>query len=145
MGRPSDYDPAICEKICERLAKAESLLKICEDSEMPGYSTIYQWKDKHPEFAEKLARAREDMADYISHQIIAIADEQDEDWTMTKFGPVFNKEAAARSRVRIDARLRMMQMLKPRSYDPAKKVELSGGVDIRLAERISAARKQTPE
>ena len=126
MGRPSDYNPQIAAIICERLANAESLLKICQDDDMPGYSTIYQWKDKHPEFAENLARAREDMADYISHQIIAIADEQSEDWVDTKFGPVLNKEAVARSRVRIDARLKMMQLLKPKSYGEKVALQHSG-------------------
>lgn len=124
MARPTKLTQELAELICRRVASAESLLSILDDETMPGYSTVMRWQKDNPEFRDNLARAREDMADYISHQIIGIADEQKDDWYNTKFGPVFNKEAAARSRIRIDARLKLMQMLKPKSY--GQKLQHSG-------------------
>lgn len=115
-GRPSTYTTELGESICARVANAESLLSVCSAEEMPDYSTVMRWQKSNAEFRDNLARAREDMADFVSHQLIAIADEQSEDWVNTKFGPVFNKEAAARSRIRIEARLKLMQLLKPKSY-----------------------------
>lgn len=56
-GRPSDYTPELAETICERVLM-RPLRQVCMDADMPGESAVYVWLGKHPEFAEKYARAR---------------------------------------------------------------------------------------
>ncbi len=138
MARPSSYNKAIAEEICERISLAEPLYKICKDTHMPDVSTVFRWTYKNEEFRNNLAHARETCADFLSHQIIEIADEQNEDWFETNHGKMFNKEAAARSRIRIDARLKMMQLLKPKSYSDKMQIEHDhkGAVGVQLVHSI---------
>ena len=58
-GRPSAYSPEIADRLCDRIAMREPLSKITRDADMPCETTIYKWRQQFPEFAEKVARARE--------------------------------------------------------------------------------------
>jgi hypothetical protein len=70
-GRPSAYSPEIGDKLCERIAMREPLSKITRDDDMPCEATIYKWRLQYPDFAEKVAHARE-------HRALARADYMDE-------------------------------------------------------------------
>ena len=66
MGRPSVYSPELASDICKRLAIGESLVEICREDKMPGYSTVMDWlfnqykpDDPRADFSELYARARE--------------------------------------------------------------------------------------
>jgi hypothetical protein len=107
-GRPSDYTPEIVDAICERLIEGESLVQICRYENMPGYSTIMGWLNKHAEFADKYARAREAQADYLADDIIRIADES---------------EDAQKARLQVDARKWKASKLAPKKY--GDKLDLS--------------------
>ena len=63
-GRPTDYTPEMAESICEGLAKGSSLPEVCADKGMPDDSTVYRWLDKHEEFQEQYARARERQGEH---------------------------------------------------------------------------------
>jgi hypothetical protein len=58
VGRPSSYDPKIAAKICERLARDESLASICADEGMPSTTTVFRWREANDEFRADYARAR---------------------------------------------------------------------------------------
>jgi hypothetical protein len=79
MGRLSDYDPAICEKICERIATSElGLEQVLEeirltDGYAPATSTIYRWLETHPEFQELSARARKYQAQILHDRAQQVA------------------------------------------------------------------------
>ena len=60
-GRPSAYSTEIADRLCERIAMREPLSKITRDDDMPCEATIYKWRLQHPEFAEKVAHAREHL------------------------------------------------------------------------------------
>jgi hypothetical protein len=72
-GRPSSYNEDTAQEICERVALGENLHQICQDSDMPGERTVYQWLKAHEEFAQMYARARTMRADKRSDRIDAIA------------------------------------------------------------------------
>lgn len=110
-GRPSDYTPEIADLICLRLSKGESLIKMCLEAEMPGQSTVYQWLQAHPEFAEKYARARERQADYLAEETIKIADETQD---------------PAKARLQVDARKWFASKVAPKKYGEKVTQELSG-------------------
>ena len=110
-GRPSDYTPEMADLICLRLSKGESLIKMCLESEMPGQSTVYQWLQAHPEFAEKYARARERQADYLAEETIKIADETQD---------------PAKARLQVDARKWFASKVAPKKYGEKVTQELSG-------------------
>ena len=121
MGRPTKYCDNVADEICERIVKGESLYSITSDAHMPSVATVYRWLQKHEDFRELYTRAREDQADTLADQIVAIADQNPE--TI----PVYDKDGQlvevkvdsaliAYQRNRIDARKWTAAKLKPRKY-----------------------------
>jgi len=111
MPRPLEFNEAVADAICERLADGESLRSICSDSEMPAKSTVFKWLGLVPAFADQYARARETQADSLADDIVDIAD---------------NKALEPNDkRVRIDARKWLAGKLRPKAY--GDKVALVGG------------------
>jgi hypothetical protein len=73
-GAPSMYTEELGIEICERIAAREALAKICEDEHMPCERQIYIWVQKHPEFAQRLARARQERAAARAERIDALVE-----------------------------------------------------------------------
>jgi hypothetical protein len=128
VGRPTDYSLALAAVICDRLSDGESLRAICKDPDMPGKSTVFEWLAAIPEFADLYARAREEQAETLAAEIVAIADEECTMVRASKHGAraddpesgevevVFDATAVARNRLRVDARKWVAAKLKPRVY-----------------------------
>src|SRR5690606_8241724 len=74
-GRPSSFNEAVANEICERIADGESLRKICEDEGFPERRTIFRWlaNPEHVEFRRQYALAREASADADDDDIRDIA------------------------------------------------------------------------
>ena len=115
-GRPTSYNLKTAEAICEQLAAGASLVAICKQSAMPSYSTAMAWLRTHDEFLEMYRLAREDQADTLADEIIAIAD-----------SPAHSSEEVQRNRLRVDARKWIVSKLRPRRY--GDKVALTGPND----------------
>ncbi len=136
MGRPTKYCDDTADEICERIVKGESLYSITSDSHMPSVATVYRWLQKHEDFRELYTRAREDQADTLADQIIAIADENPE--TV----PIYDKDGnlieyrvdsalIAYQKNRIEARKWTAAKLKPMKY--GEKQILAGDKDNPVA------------
>jgi hypothetical protein len=121
IGRPTSFTQHIGEVICARIAEGESLRKICEDEGMPDRVTIYRWLQAFPEFCNHYTRAREDQADTLADEIMAIADETPD------LNPILDKHGALIEiqlhsayiqwqKQRIDARKWTAMKLKPKKY-----------------------------
>lgn len=123
-GRPSDYDQETADLICLRLSQGETMISICRDEKMPAQSTVYLWLQKHSEFSEKYARARERQADYFAEQTVAIADETSD---------------PAKARLQMDARKWFASKVAPKKYGDKITQELSGpdGAPIATSLEIS--------
>jgi len=88
---------------------------------MPAQSSVYEWLIAHPTFAEMYTRAREDQADTLADEIVAIADEQPEVIAVTdKHGALIEHKLDGAfllwQKNRIDARKWTAMKLKPRKY-----------------------------
>lgn len=57
-GRPTDYDPAFCEKVVEWGALGKSIAWMAAELDVSRQS-IYEWASVHPEFSDAIARAKE--------------------------------------------------------------------------------------
>lgn len=136
MGRPTKYSDNVADEICERIVKGESLYSITSDAHMPSVATVYRWLQKHEDFRELYTRAREDQADTLADQIIAIADENPE--TV----PIYDKDGnlieyrvdsalIAYQKNRIEARKWTAAKLKPMKY--GEKQILAGDKDNPVA------------
>jgi len=131
-GRPSSFDQRVADIICIRLSEGESLRQICTDPYMPDRQTIYSWMLAHPVFLDQYTRAREEQAETLADEIVAIADE---DPTMTEFrdrnGEVVDIKIdsgyVAYQKQRIEARKWTASKLRPKKY--GDRVAVSGVED----------------
>lgn len=73
------YSEAVADGICERMAAGEPWSRVSQDPRMPTYTALYNWKRKHPAFAEKVRLAQEAAADLHMDQALSIADEVTKD------------------------------------------------------------------
>jgi hypothetical protein len=121
-GAPSTYSQHIAGVICVRIAEGESLREIVKTPGMPDRSTVYDWLLRHPEFADQYTRAREEQADTLADEIIAIADEQPEIIAVVdkKTGALIEHKLDGAflqwQKNRIDARKWTAMKLKPKKY-----------------------------
>jgi hypothetical protein len=113
-GRPSSYDASIGSLVCLRLADGESMRSICRDEGMPSRDVIDVWRETHPDFDAKCARAREDQAEF--HH-----DEMDKIEADTLSGDLAPQAASV---VLANKRWRM-EKLKPKVY--GAKVDMNHG------------------
>ena len=125
IGRPTDYTNEIADLICERLSNGESLRSICSLENMPNKSTVFKWLNIHEEFNDQYARAREEQAETLADEIIAIADDGLNDSYVDENGNKrTDQDVIARSRLRVEARKWVASKLKPKKY--GDKLELAG-------------------
>ncbi len=57
-GRPTIYKPEFCEMVIPMLKEGMSIEEIGYELDV-GYTTVYEWMDRHPEFAQAIKRGRE--------------------------------------------------------------------------------------
>jgi len=53
MGIPNKYNPSMCSIATKVLSDGESLAAVCAELEITR-STLYEWRDHHPEFREAI-------------------------------------------------------------------------------------------
>lgn len=125
----STYTTQMADIICIRLSEGESLKGIVRSEGMPDRATVYRWLLEQPAFCDKYARAREEQADTLADEIIAIADESPEiNEVRDKHGDVIDIKIdsgyVAYQKQRIEARKWTAMKLKPKKY--GDKLELAG-------------------
>lgn len=108
-------------EICARISEGEPLLQICRDPGMPSKSVVYRYLEANPEAEGRFARARRDGFDAIAEGILDIADDSRNDYVkkLSKDGDtyeVFDSEHVQRSKLRIEARLKLLAKWDPKRY-----------------------------
>ena len=118
------YTDEVAATICERLALGESLRRICAGDGMPSQATVFNWLKENESFLEQYAHARTMQAETMVDEILEIADDTSQDTEYGENGPKPNAEWISRSKLRVDARLKLMGQLAPKKYGP--KMALTG-------------------
>jgi hypothetical protein len=72
-GSASTYRHEVGQAICARLANGESLVSIARDPEMPSYVTVFNWLERHSDFADAYVIARQVQADYLFDEAREVA------------------------------------------------------------------------
>lgn len=145
-GRPSKWSQEIEDEILSGLANGIPLTKICKRKGFPiNIGTIFEWESSRKGFAEKVTRAREKSADHYSHEIIEIADEKPTREIPDPDGGVstcIDQGGVQRNKLRIETRIKLMQMLKRKTYGEKTQVDMNVSGELKLAERLAEARKR---
>jgi transposase-like protein len=100
------YNKLHAEMICDRVAMGESISKICEEKNMPSYTTLMKWAREHEEFAIMYQQAKEERADSYFSKVLEEADLADG----------VTKEFIASHKLRSDTYKWAAQVSKPREY-----------------------------
>ena len=125
IGRPAEIVPADkADEIIRRLSTGEPLEVICRSGGMPCVSTVHLWREKDKDFAGHFARARAEGFDAIAADALAIADDSSKDTIETPNGPKMDAEWVARSRLRVDTRLKLLAKWYPAKY--GDKLDVTG-------------------
>ncbi len=131
-GRPEIFTQEIADQICELISTtAKSLKTICKMDGMPSVRTILRWlREDKAGFCAQYARAKEEQADYMTEEMIEIADDGSNDLMTVEKGDasyeVENKEVTNRSKLRVETRKWIASKLKPKKYGDKTGVELTG-------------------
>jgi hypothetical protein len=146
IGAPTTFSQKTADLICIMLSEGMSLREILRSDTtgvLPAQSTVYEWLLRHPSFAEQYARAREEQADTLADEIIAIADESPEiDQIKDKEGNVVDLKIdsgyVAYQKQRIEARKWTAMKLKPKKYGDRVALEgVEGGAPIATEDATS--------
>lgn len=126
QGGQTTFSQEAADEICNRLAEGEPLRAICRDERMPAWRTVYHWKAAHPDFAARIAHAREAGFDAIAEECLDIADETAFDTVETDQGFRANSEWISRSKLRVETRLKLLAKWDPKRYGDKQTTELTG-------------------
>lgn len=124
MGRPTDYTKEMASRICELVATHDmGLTRLYQTyPDIPEKTTINRWRVRHPEFRIQYAQAKAQQLEFLTEDILEIADDATNDWMEWHgkendcLGWKFNGEHVQRSRVRIDTRKWLASKLAPKIY-----------------------------
>ncbi len=143
-GRPPSFKQEVADAICERLANGDALVRICELEGMPTTTTVRKWlvegaradAPKHlKDFLANYTRAREEQADAIFDECLAIADNATDDVLfLTEESsdgegarPAIKHSAIQRAKLQIDTRKWMAAKLRPKKY--GERMQVAGDPD----------------
>ena len=98
----------------------------------PSFHTLYVWEGENPEFASRIARARDIGFEQLAQQCLEIADDENRDVSGDEDTP--NGVAVQRDRLRIDTRLKLLAKWNPKKY--GDKLDLNHGGEVKVKQVI---------
>lgn len=116
IGRPSKRTDEVIARIIDGLSAGTPLAVICRADDMPATNTVHDWGKDDVALSEAIARARETGFDVIANDALAIADDGTRDTIETENGPIMDKEWVARSKLRVETRLKLLAKWDPKRY-----------------------------
>jgi hypothetical protein len=151
MGAPkgsgSKYTEELADQICDLVSNGVNLRKVCRMDGMPSWRTVYNWVVEHPEFASRLARAREMGYDALAEEALEIANTphlgqkkvfssgagEDED-SMT----VTEDDMLGHRKLQIETRLKLLAVWDPKRYGNKVQLGGDGGNPIKVEAQVEA-------
>jgi hypothetical protein len=151
MGAPkgsgSKYTEEIADQICDLVSNGVNLRKVCRMEGMPAWRTVYDWVVAHPEFATRLARAREMGYDSLAEEALEISNTphigqkkvfssgagEDED-SMT----VTEDDMLGHRKLQIETRLKLLAVWDPKRYGNKVQLGGDGGNPIKVEAQVEA-------
>ena len=132
MGIPK-YNDSVANEIVERISEGEPLRAICRELHMPSWRSVYTWIDTYPDFASRIAHAREVGYDAIAEEALQIANTPEVGIT-EESGPLGVKttksDMLGHRKLQIETRLKLLAKWSPKKYGDRQAIDLGGSVEI---------------
>jgi hypothetical protein len=134
MTKASKYSEKLAAEICKRLSSGEPLRAICRDAHMPHWNSVYNWKEARPEFAVRIARARDIGFDAIAEEALSIADtpvagikkEKSKDGTKT-----ITEDMLGHRKLQVETRLKLLAKWSPQRYGDRQAIDMTGSLALK--------------
>ena len=116
------YTAEIADLILEELMSGRPLKDICDEPDMPGYSSVRKWvKDNREGFAARYWQARLIGYHTIADRILQIVDDRRNDWIMQRrqdgsFEAILDPQRVKRAGVRFKALSWLLAKMLPRTF-----------------------------
>ena len=116
------------DSLVKWISEGRPLREWCRIDGNPHFTAVYDWMDKDPDFALRIARAREDGHDIIADQCMALSDIQ----------PLDQVEVAWR-RLQVDTRLKLLAKWTPKKYGDRQQLDHDGGIILNVVTNVPRA------
>ena len=134
MGAPkgsgSKYTEEIADQICDLVSNGVNLRSVCRMDGMPSWRTIYNWVVDKPDFASRLARARELGYDALAEEALEISNTPvmgQKQVMSDKATYTTVEDMLGHRKLQIETRLKLLACWDPKKY--GNKVQLGGDAD----------------
>jgi hypothetical protein len=126
-GSGSKYTEEIAEQICDLVSNGVNLRQVCRKEVMPSWRTVYNWVVERPDFASRLARAREMGFDALAEEALEISNtpmmgQKQVMGDKSTFTTV--EDMLGHRKLQIETRLKLLAVWDPKRY--GNKLELAG-------------------
>lgn len=144
--RATKRTPEVIERIMEGLSNGTPLRELCRQDGMPAWRTVYDWLEADKALAARFAHARDLGFDAIAEEALEIADDGTNDWMARRrqdgtVEDVVNAEHIARSKLRIETRLKLLAKWSPKKYGDKQQLEHTGadGAPLEINSTVGVA------
>jgi hypothetical protein len=145
MGAPkgsgSKYTEELADRICDLVSNGVNLRKVCRMDGMPAWRTIYDWVVAKPEFAARLARAREMGFDALAEEALEISNtpmmgQKQVMGDKSTFTTV--EDMLGHRKLQIETRLKLLAVWDPKRYGNKVQLGGDGGSPIKIEAQVEA-------
>src|SRR4051812_28321238 len=125
LGRPPKFNPEIGNEVCELIACGWSLRKASAARGIP-HETVLRWAVRYPDFRHQYAQARALRVDWMTEEMLDIADDATNDWALDKEGnpKKVDREAVLRSKLRLETRQWLATRLDPQQWGDRQRIDV---------------------
>lgn len=119
-----DYaDTLEAQMIADYVSEGMPLAAACRVLGIKRRQDVYDHIDESARFRDMMEKARADGYDALAEECLDIADDASLDTIETRFGPKPDKEWIARSKLRVETRLKLLAKWHPKRYGDKLQVE----------------------
>jgi hypothetical protein len=145
MGAPkgsgSKYTEELADRICDLVSNGVNLRKVCRMDGMPSWRTVYDWVVAHPDFAARLARAREMGFDALAEEALEISNtpmmgQKQVMGDKSTFTTV--EDMLGHRKLQIETRLKLLAVWDPKRYGNKVQLGGDGGSPIKVEAQVEA-------
>jgi hypothetical protein len=136
------WTPELEQQIIDWISQGKPLREFCRQDGKPSHDAVYDYEKLNADFKQRIASAREKGEEVIALDCLAISEENPQVEIPTKCGSYIATDGAGiqRNRLRVDTRLKLLAKWNPRKWGERIHQDVSVTGELKLAERLSAAR-----
>jgi hypothetical protein len=132
LGISNGFNPLVGDLLAQKITEGSPLTKACKELGL-SYSLVCRWKRQNPGFSKLLAEAKQDRAEALRDEALALIDNVEED-----------SDAISKARAQADIRKWAAGADSPQEYSGKAKVESAGVGNVTIIISTGISREERP-